>query len=107
EYAELTAVSKPDAYSIAYLEVLTRANPEEAELRLVYARQLGMLGRYDQAITALTPALAKRRRPDLLNLQMDLFLARARSIPEGNPRRRSELAEVHRQLGELATLDQS
>src|SRR5262249_50654065 len=43
----------------------------------------------------------------ILNLQMDLYLARARSIPEGNPRRKAELAEVHGQLRELATLDQS
>jgi len=41
EYADLTSVTTPDRYSIAYLDVLTRANPEEIELRLVYVKQLG------------------------------------------------------------------
>jgi polysaccharide biosynthesis protein PelB len=109
EYAELTTVTKPDAYSVAYLEVLTRANPQEQELRLVYARQLGMLGRYDDAIQAIAPV--QNTRPVGLaakSLRLDLQLARARSISENDPARRDlAFVEVLRLLHEQADLQQT
>src|SRR5687767_5653931 len=60
EYAEVTSKQKVDAYSIAYLAVVTRADPKDSHLRFVYVRQLAQLGRWDEALKVLaddpTPA---------------------------------------------------
>ncbi|WP_394836734.1 hypothetical protein LVJ94_07480 [Pendulispora rubella] len=88
EYADFTSVKTPDRYSIAYLDVLTRANPEELELRVVYVKQLGTLGRFSKALALLEPvSLAPRYEAMAKNMRFDLRLAQARSIPEGDPLR--------------------
>jgi polysaccharide biosynthesis protein PelB len=105
EYAALTSETKPDAYSIAYLEVLTRANPNELELRIVYAKQLAALGRFDDALAALERVIRDPRLgADARQLAFDFRLARARAIPEGDPRRNERFREVHALLGELVAI---
>jgi len=105
EYADLTSVTTPDRYSIAYLDVLTRANPEEIELRLVYVKQLGVLGRFAKAITLLEPALVDPRyEVTAKNMRFDLRLAQARSIPEDDPLRRETFALALRDLEALLPL---
>lgn len=108
EYAAFTSETKPDAYSIAYLETLTRANPKELELRLVYARQLAALGRFDAAFTVLAPVLEDRRLgAEAKQFGLDVALARARAFPEGEPRRAAAFADVHAQLRVLLSLPRS
>lgn len=105
EYAAFTSETKPDAYSIAYLEVLTRANPKELELRLVYARQLSALGRYEDAFVAIQPVLADARlAADAKQFALDVGLARARALPEGDTRRAAAFSDVHARLVDLLTL---
>lgn len=87
EYAGLAEVKQPDQYSIAYLKVLTRANPEDTELRMLYVKQLSQLGRWAEALDALAPALEDKNPAirDVARLQrFDILLARARSLPEGS-----------------------
>lgn len=105
EYAAFNSETKPDAYSIAYLEVLTRANPKELELRMVYARQLAALGRFDEAFTAIQPVLADARLAlDAKQFALDVGLARARAFAEGDPRRAPAFEDVHTRLVDLLTL---
>jgi len=102
EYAAFTSETKPDAYSLAYLEVLTRANPRQLDLRLVYAKQLATLGRYDEALAAATPVLSDPRLGlDAKNLRLDVSLARARAIAERDPRRAAAFVDVHAQVRAL------
>jgi tetratricopeptide (TPR) repeat protein len=106
QYAELADDHAPDAYSIAYLRVLTRANPNDEHLRLLYVRHLTQLGRYDEALEALAPSSEARgdtRQSSLEreDLALDLLLARARAIPEGDPRRTEAFEGVAARLEEL------
>jgi polysaccharide biosynthesis protein PelB len=108
EYAALTPETKADAYSIAYLEVLTRANPNELELRIVYAKQLATLGRYDEALAALERVIRDARLgPEARHLALDFRLARARATPEGDPRRDERFRVVHALLGALIAVPRS
>ena len=105
EYAELADDRAPDAYSLAYLQVLTRANPTDEHLRLIYVRHLSELGRYDEAIDTLGPAIAARQDDgETQGLELDLLLARARSIPEDDPRRAAASEGVAGQLERLVRL---
>ncbi len=102
EYAEVTSRQQVDAYSIAYLAVLTRANPKDAHIRFVYVKQLAQLGRWDEALEALAgvpnkPEYAGETR----DLRLAIALARARAFPEDDPARANAFEEVHRQLVEL------
>jgi Flp pilus assembly protein TadD len=102
EYAQLADDRAPDAYSLAYLQVLTRATPSDEHLRLLYVRHLTQLGRYDEALAALAPALATQP-PDAAtaSLELELLLARARAIPEGDPRRAEAFEAVAAHLEKL------
>jgi hypothetical protein len=105
EYAAFTSETKADAYSIAYLEVLTRANPKELDLRLVYGKQLATLGRYDDALAAIKPVLADAKLgPTAKHFAFDVGLARARALPEGDPQRSAAFVDVHGQLRQLFTI---
>ncbi|WP_394823030.1 tetratricopeptide repeat protein [Pendulispora albinea] len=105
EYADLATVTTPDRYSIAYLDVLTRGNPQEVELRFVYVKQLGALGRFDKAIGLLEPVLADpRHHLTAANMRFDLRLAQARSIPEDNPLRKETFELVYSDLKGLLPL---
>ncbi len=105
EYAAFTSETRADAYSIAYLDVLTRANPKELELRLVYGRQLASLGRFDEAWAAVLPVLADARLgAEAKQFALDVGLARARALPEGDPRRAAAFEDAHARLRELLTI---
>lgn len=106
EFAELTGKQSVDEYSIAYLTVLTRAHPEDESLRIVYARQLATLGRWEAALRALAvearePAAAAEVRA----LKMDVMLARAREIPTNDvAASASAFAAVHDELRAMTAM---
>lgn len=107
EYAELADDRAPDAYSLAYLQVLTRASPKDEHLRLIYVRHLFALGRYDEALEALGPALGVLRDDgETQALDLELLVARARAIPEGDARRGQAWERVERKLERLVELPQ-
>ncbi len=95
EYASLAEVAQPDQYSLAYLKVLIRANPEDTELRLLYVRQLATLGRWDESLQILGPVFDDPlRREDARQLRFEIALARARSLPEPSAPRTAAFEEV-------------
>lgn len=107
EYAELADDRAPDAYSLAYLQVLTRANPQDEHLRLIYVRHLFALARYDEALQALGPALVVLHDDgETQALELELLLARARAIPEDDARRGPAWERVERKLKRLIELPQ-
>jgi predicted Zn-dependent protease len=102
EYAEVTDKQGVNAFSIAYLTVLTRADPSDLHLRLVYVKQLSSLGRWDDALDALARAPeAARRTPELRVLRLELVLAKARGLPEDAEERAAAFRDVHTELGSL------
>src|SRR5450755_2334917 len=58
EYAEFANDESPDEYSLAYLRVLTRADPKDMHLHLLYAKHLAKLDRWDDALAADEPVLS-------------------------------------------------
>ncbi|MBX3219294.1 MAG: hypothetical protein KF795_02170 [Labilithrix sp.] len=102
EFAALAGKHRVDAYSIAYLSVLTRAKRDDGHLRLVYARQLASLGRWDAALAELdretfAPALVG----DAEGLRLELMLARAYALDPTSVARRAALDAVHDELRRL------
>jgi tetratricopeptide (TPR) repeat protein len=105
EFAELTGKHRVDAYSIAYLTVLTRAKRDDAHLRLVFARQLAELGRWEEAISALAGVtFDASTRGDAHTLRLDVLVARARSFPLDSSERSLALETVHRELNAASEL---
>src|SRR4051794_36167913 len=92
EYAALSDKQRADAYSIAYLTVLTRADPRDTNLRIVFVRQLAQLGRWDEALQALGDSVETRA------LRLELLLAKARAIPRDDPGRDHAFGVVHAEL---------
>ena len=108
QYASLTNVRGPDRYSIAYLEVLTRANPKEVELRLLYVRQLAQLGQFEEALRQLEPVLkAKEHDAEVKNLLFDILLARGRALASNDPKRRDIFARISSLLDDLLLVHQN
>jgi len=99
EYQHDTDGLSADAYSLAYLGVLSRATPRDEHTRLALARRFLALGQYDAALLA-AGADGDRARGSgpAESLRLDVLLARARSIPEGTPARREAFDAVGRQL---------
>lgn len=100
EYAQLADDQPPDAYSLAYLHVLTRAKPDDEHLRITYVRHLAKLGLFDDALQAL----GKPRDIEAEGLRLDLLLARARALPEPSDERRAAFEAVAVQLQAVARL---
>jgi polysaccharide biosynthesis protein PelB len=98
EYAALSDNEQADAYSIAYLTVLTRADPRDANLALVYVRQLAQLGRWDDALGVLERAPGDARGPERRMLRLGLLLSRARTMPADTPERAHAFGVVHAEL---------
>lgn len=99
EFAELTGKQRVDAYSLAYLNVLTRAKGDDPNLRLVHARQLGEIGRWTEALAALDGVTFDRATADAASsLRLELMLARARALPLGSGERAAAFESVRREL---------
>jgi hypothetical protein len=99
EYAALSDKKRADAYSIAYLTVLTRADPTDMHLRVVYVRQLAQLGRWEEALQILDRAPGEAHDSvDTRALRLELLLASARAIPRGSPDREQAFRVVHIEL---------
>ena len=104
EFAELTGRQRVDAYSLAYLTVLTRAKQDDPNLRLVQARQLGEIGRWDEALAALDGVAFDRATEDgASSLRLALLLARARSLPVESAERSSAFDAVRQELHRAST----
>lgn len=102
EYAEVTDKQGVNAFSIAYLTVLTRADPKDLHLRMIYVRQLASLARWDEALDALSKAPEEAKRtPELRVLKLELSLAKARSLPEDTADRAAAFAALHDDLRSL------
>lgn len=103
EYAALTNKQGADAYSIAYLTVLTRAEPNDTLLRHIYVGQLAQLGRWDEALDVLDHAPAAARESlEARSQRLELMLAKARTRPEGTPERALAFSGVHVDLARFA-----
>jgi hypothetical protein len=99
EFAELTGKQRVDAYSLAYLTVLTRAKRDDPNLRLVQARQLGEIGRWDEALAALEGVTFDRATADAASsLRLELILARARALPSGSIERATAFESVRQEI---------
>ncbi len=99
EYQRDTDGLSADAYSLAYLGVLSRATPRDEHTRLALARRLMALGQYDAALLAVQPGADRANGSGLTeNLRLDILLARARGIPEGAAARIEAFDAVGRQL---------
>jgi len=108
EYQRDTDGLSADAYSLAYLGVLSRATPHDEHTRLAFARRLLALGQYDAALLAAEPVAGRAHASGLAeNLRLDVLLARARSIPEGVPARSEAFDAVGRQLLVVRALPQT
>lgn len=103
EYATVADDRPPDAYSLAYLHVLVRADPGDRELRMLYARQLRALGRLDEALRTLDEGHSAGA--DAETLRLDLLLARARALPERSDVRAAAFRDVEHQLAAVLSLD--
>lgn len=103
EFAELTGKQRVDAYSLAYLAVLTRANRDDANLRLVHARQLGTIGRWDEALAMLEGVTFDGATLEAASsLRLESMLSRARALPVGSDARSAAFASVRRELSVLS-----
>ena len=103
EFAELTGKQRVDAYSLAYLRVLTRAKRDDPNLRIVQARQLGEIGHWNEALEALEGVTFDRATSDAAgSLRLALILSRARALPEGSSERSAAFEAVRRELHEAS-----
>lgn len=108
QYAEFANDESPNAYSLAYLHVLTRADPNDMPLHLIYARHLKALGQIDEALAAVEPVLSDPLlAADARDLRLQLLLTRARAIPEGDPGRAIAFHAVAAELTRMAELPEN
>ena len=108
EYAQATDHLLPDADSISYVTVLSRARPSDRHMRLTLVRLLAALGDHAGALSALGAADdGAEPNGDAANLRFDLLLAKARSIPEGERARAAAFGDVVSALARLARFPQN
>ncbi|MEQ3622928.1 MAG: tetratricopeptide repeat protein [Marinobacter sp.] len=80
-------LEKPDALSIAYLEVLLRSDSDNIPLRLSLARALGKTGQLDRADQVLAPLMMQQPVPEeAFDYYLELQAQRLFAIPEGSQR---------------------
>ena len=103
EYDEETDRLPANAYTLAYLEMLTRANPRDAHTRGRLRAPLSALGEYERGARRSRSRRRPRyprERPARVRI---LALARARSFPEGAPERAKAFGDVISRLEALAS----
>lgn len=97
EYADFASTQKPNAFSVAYLHALNRANPNDEKLRMVYARHLAQVGRAADALEALRSVANGRGLADeARDLSFDLALVLVHEAPSPAERRRAVDGAVQR-----------
>lgn len=80
-------LEKPDALSIAYLEVLLRSDSDNEALRLSLARALGATSQPSRASEVLAPLLEQQPiSEEALELHLELLAERLFAAPEGPDR---------------------
>lgn len=97
EYANFASTQQPNAFSVAYLQALARANPSDEKIRLVYARHLAKVGRASDALQALTSIAQSRGLADeARDLSFDLALVLVHEASSAAERRRATEEAVNR-----------
>jgi tetratricopeptide (TPR) repeat protein len=90
-------LARPDDLSMAYLRMLLRAHPEDAEARLLLTQQQKALGRLEDAhesLAMLRPRSAEMAaRVEVVALSLDR--ARLAALPLDDPQRPELLRETH------------
>lgn len=80
-------LEKPDALSIAYLEVLLRSDSDNVPLRLSLARALGQTGQLERADQVLAPLMTQQPVPEgAFEYYLELQAQRLFAVPEGSQR---------------------
>ncbi|MBA1146376.1 tetratricopeptide repeat protein [Ectothiorhodospiraceae bacterium WFHF3C12] len=106
-------IERPTAVSLAYLQALVRAYPEDDWLRLQLARQYREIGQFPQANVVLQPLLGPEAGlvPDLAAqvrwLKARLDHDRMLTLPVGSPRRAELQRSLRRQLETLASSERA
>ncbi len=75
-FSDPVYTSSPDALSIAYLKLLLKSDPDNAELRLSLVKQLYATGQLKQAMSAINPLVANapvRIKTQVFNLNVRLI----------------------------------
>jgi polysaccharide biosynthesis protein PelB len=91
----LAKAGRADLLSVAYLRVWLRAQPDQIELHATLARQLQVIGKYEEAHKELQYLLTSKveaHRESGRRLEVDVLRAEAWNLPEGHPRRLELLA---------------
>lgn len=86
-FENLKYTEQPDALSLAYLELLLRADPDNQALRRNLARMQGKVNHVDKALETLRPLTQTENVPPELFTQVaQLLAARMFALPEGTQR---------------------
>ncbi len=107
DYAQLVDPTNPSGASLAYLEALTLASPDDPELQLARAKSLANAGEIGLASEILQEIVDDPRRGgEARTLRFELRLVAARALPEKSVERRRAFAEILELLPErLAATD--
>ncbi|WP_150912072.1 tetratricopeptide repeat protein [Marinobacter halotolerans] len=100
-FEDANYLEKPDALSIAYLEVLLRSDSDNVPLRLSLAKALGATGQIDRAEQVLGPLMAQDPVPEkAFESWLELQAKRVFAVPAGPERntRQDELFIAGQQL---------
>ncbi|MDX8389572.1 MAG: tetratricopeptide repeat protein [Mariprofundaceae bacterium] len=87
-------IGKADALSVAYLQASLKANPDNHEIRMLYAEHLAGVGRVDDADNALKEVDPQRIESPNTLIYLDLLLASLRQMKNPN---QSDLAKALKQ----------
>jgi tetratricopeptide (TPR) repeat protein len=96
DFENPTFLARPDELSMAYLRMLLRAHPDQAEARILLVQEQMALGKLEEAHETLKPLRGRKdalgQRAEVLALKLDR--TRLYAIPPEDPLRRSMQEEV-------------
>lgn len=94
-FEDQSYLEKPDALSIAYLEVLLRSDSDNVRLRVILSKALVASGQLDRAAQVLTPLLEGQLVPEeVFEYYLELQGQRLFAVPEG-PQRKIREEELY------------
>ncbi len=97
DFENQTLLSRPDDVSMAYLRMLLRAHPNDADARLLLAQQQMTLGYLEDAHETLLPLLSRKdtigQRAEVVALKLNR--TRLYAIPPDDPNRAAMQKDVH------------
>ena len=96
DFENPTFLARPDELSMAYLRMLLRAHPDQAEARILLVQEQMALGKLEEAHETLKPLRGRKdalgQRAEVLALKVDR--TRLYAIPPEDPQRRVMQEEV-------------